>query len=169
VIAALLHDIGQIVPLESVKEVRMNLRGSSENVGRVGHEAIGAAYLRSLGFSEAVCELVNSHVAAKRYIGSCISPFCTMLIGHRYLTAVNRSYYDSLSSASQKSLAFQGGPFEGSELQEFDSNPLRDEMVALRLWDDGAKLVGVESTTPRARSYLNMITAHLSQQATAEE
>ncbi|KAJ5664786.1 uncharacterized protein N7477_007234 [Penicillium maclennaniae] len=57
VIAALLHDIGQIIPLESVKEVRMNLRGSSENVGRVGHEAIGATYLQSLGFSEAVCKL----------------------------------------------------------------------------------------------------------------
>jgi predicted HD phosphohydrolase len=45
----------------------MNLRGSTENVGRVGHEDIGAAYLRSLGFSETVCRLVNSHVAAKRY------------------------------------------------------------------------------------------------------
>lgn len=66
VIAALLHDIGQIIPLESTKEVRMNLKESSENVGRVGHEAIGAAYLKSLGFSETVCRLVNSHVAAKR-------------------------------------------------------------------------------------------------------
>lgn len=45
----------------------MNLRGSTENVGRVGHEAIGAAYLQSLGFSDTVCRLVNSHVAAKRY------------------------------------------------------------------------------------------------------
>ncbi|KAJ5192021.1 uncharacterized protein N7498_011006 [Penicillium cinerascens] len=152
VIAALLHDIGQIIPLESVEEVRMNLRGSTENVGRVGHEAIGAAYLRSLGFSEPVCRLVNSHVAAKRY-----------------LTAVDRAYHGSLSSASQKSLAFQGGPFEGSELREFEQDPLRDEMVALRLWDDGAKLVGVESTTPRARSYLDMITAHLCQQTTAAE
>ena len=43
VIAALFHNIGQIVPLDSTKEVRMNLRGSAENVGRVGHEAIGAA------------------------------------------------------------------------------------------------------------------------------
>lgn len=46
----------------------MNLRDSTENVGRVGHEAIGAAYLRSLGFSETVCQLVDSHVAAKRYV-----------------------------------------------------------------------------------------------------
>lgn len=66
VIAALLHDIGQIIPLESTKEVRMSLRNSAENVGRVGHEAIGAEYLHSVGFSETVCRLVNSHVAAKR-------------------------------------------------------------------------------------------------------
>ncbi|KAJ6007304.1 hypothetical protein N7540_011280 [Penicillium herquei] len=145
VIAALLHDIGQIVPLESTKEVRMNLRDSNENVGRMGHEAIGAAYLKNLGFSDTVCRLVNSHVAAKRY-----------------LTAVNRAYYDDLSSASQKSLAFQGGPFKGNELQEFEQDPLRDEMVSLRLWDDGAKLVGVESSTPRASAYLPMIKAHLS-------
>ncbi|KAJ5642000.1 hypothetical protein N7490_006000 [Penicillium lividum] len=145
VIAALLHDIGQIIPLESTKEVRMNIRESKENVGRVGHEAIGAAYLQSLGFSDTVCRLVNSHVAAKRY-----------------LTAVNREYYDSLSSASQKSLAFQGGPFQGDELQVFEKDPLRDEMVSLRLWDDKAKLVGVEATTPRARTYLDMIVSHLS-------
>ncbi|KAJ5765110.1 hypothetical protein N7520_004669 [Penicillium odoratum] len=145
VIAALLHDIGQIIPLESTKEVRMNIRESKENVGRVGHEAIGAAYLQSLGFSDTVCRLVNSHVAAKRY-----------------LTAVDREYYDSLSSASQKSLAFQGGPFKGDELQAFEKDPLRDEMVSLRLWDDKAKLVGVEATTPRARTYLDMIVCHLS-------
>ncbi|KAJ5114176.1 hypothetical protein N7456_002710 [Penicillium angulare] len=144
VIAALLHDIGQIIPLESTKEVRMNLRDGTENVGRVGHEAIGAAYLRSLGFSETVCQLVNSHVAAKRY-----------------LTAINDAYYASLSSASQRSLAFQGGPFQGSELQMFEMDPLRDEMVALRLWDDGAKLVGVEESTPRAGFYRNMIVDHL--------
>ncbi|CAI7635975.1 unnamed protein product [Penicillium pancosmium] len=146
VIAALLHDIGQIIPLNSTKEVRMNLRGSTENVGRVGHEAIGAAYLQSLGFSQKVCKLVNSHVAAKRY-----------------LTAVDRSYYDSLSSASKRSLAFQGGPFQGIEFQEFEQDPLREAMVSLRLWDDAAKLEGVESTTPRARTYLDMITAHLSE------
>ena len=81
---------------------------------------------------------------------------------YRYLTAVNRAYYDDLSSASQKSLAFQGGPFQGAELQEFEEDPLKDEMVALRLWDDGAKLVGIESTTPRATSYLDMIISHLS-------
>lgn len=83
----------------------------------------------------------------------------------RYLTAVNRVYYDSLSTASQKSLAFQGGPFEGTELEAFEKDPLKDEMVSLRLWDDRAKVEGVESITPRAGSYLDMITTHLTSQA----
>ncbi|CAI7585787.1 unnamed protein product [Penicillium crustosum] len=144
VIAALLHDIGQIIPLESTKEVRMNLGESTENVGRVGHEAIGASYLRALGFSEAVCRLVNSHVAAKRY-----------------LTATDRGYYESLSSASQRSLAFQGGPFRDGDLKNFEEDPLRDDMVSLRLWDDAAKLEGVEAITTRAGVYLDMIIAHL--------
>lgn len=83
--------------------------------------------------------------------------------GDRYLTAIDRAYYDSLSTASQKSLAFQGGPFQGDELYAFERDPLRDEMVALRRWDDAAKLVGIEATTPRARSYHGTIVTHLSQ------
>ncbi|KAF9893030.1 hypothetical protein FE257_012441 [Aspergillus nanangensis] len=147
VIAALLHDIGQIIPLNETKEVRMNLKDSPENVGRMGHETIGAEFLRSLGFSQNVCQLVHSHVPAKRY-----------------LTAVNNLYYDSLSSASKKSLQFQGGPFKGDELEAFDRDPLRDEMVALRLWDDAAKVEGIVDATPRAREYLDMIAAHLTAQ-----
>ncbi|KAJ5432077.1 Phytanoyl-CoA dioxygenase [Penicillium cf. griseofulvum] len=48
IIAALLHDIGQIIPLEISKEARMNLRDSTENVGRVGHDAIGRPFPRNL-------------------------------------------------------------------------------------------------------------------------
>ncbi|KAJ5346091.1 Phytanoyl-CoA dioxygenase [Penicillium brevicompactum] len=144
VIAALLHDIGQIVPLESTREARMELGPSQANVGRVGHEAIGASYLHSLGFSETVSRLVNSHVAAKRY-----------------LTAKSREYYTSLSTASQKSLGFQGGPFQGDDLKAFEADPLRDDMVSLRLWDDASKVEGIEAIIPRALAYLDMITGHL--------
>ena len=45
----------------------MNLKNSAENVGRVGHERIGSEFLHSLGFNPSVCQLVESHVAAKRY------------------------------------------------------------------------------------------------------
>ncbi|KAK9848366.1 Phytanoyl-CoA dioxygenase [Penicillium brevicompactum] len=147
VIAALLHDIGQIVPLESTREARMELGPSQANVGRVGHEAIGASYLHSLEFSETVSRLVNSHVAAKRY-----------------LTAKSREYYISLSTASQKSLEFQGGPFQGDDLKAFEADPLRDDMVSLRLWDDASKVEGIEAFTPRTQAYLDMITGHLDRQ-----
>ena len=60
IIAALLHDVGQFLPLAAANDVRMGL------VGRAGHELIGEDYLKSLGFGEGVCRLVGSHVAAKR-------------------------------------------------------------------------------------------------------
>lgn len=87
----------------------------------------------------------------------------------RYLTAIDRAYHDSLSSASQKSLALQGGPFQGEELAKFEADPLKDEMVAMRLWDDAAKVVGVEASTPRASSYLDILVEHLAQQTRATE
>jgi len=149
IIAALLHDIGQFLPAELVKSQVHELNSSTDttSVGRCGHEAIGEQFLSSLGFSPKVCRLVGSHVAAKRY-----------------LTAIDPDYYDSLSSASKKSLEFQGGPFQGDELESFKADPLSEEMVRLRKWDDGAKIVGVEDITPRAGFYEGMITEHLTKQ-----
>ncbi|KFZ01887.1 hypothetical protein V501_09739 [Pseudogymnoascus sp. VKM F-4519 (FW-2642)] len=109
VIAALLHDIGQFLPMEDAKDVRMSM--GEYSVGRVGHERVGEEYLKGLGFGDKVSRLVGSHVAAKRY-----------------LTAVDLSYYDALSEASKQSLKFQGGPFEGKDLEAFEQDPLRDEM-----------------------------------------
>lgn len=99
--------------------------------------------------------LQNLESSSSRWCGQYIHKWC------RYLTAVNKSYYDSLSSASQKSLAFQGGPFRGDELDAFEQDLLKDEMVSLRLWDDAAKIVGIEDRTPRAHDYLELMVAHL--------
>ena len=82
----------------------------------------------------------------------------------RYLTAVDISYYDGLSEASKQSLRFQGGPFAGGELDAFEQDPLKDEMVNLRKWDDQAKIVGIEKVTPRADTYKAMIQKHLEAQ-----
>jgi 2-amino-1-hydroxyethylphosphonate dioxygenase (glycine-forming) len=79
----------------------------------------------------------------------------------RYLTAVDSSYYDGLSDASKKSLAFQGGPFEGKELEAFERHPLKDEMVRVRKWDDMSKVVGIIAQTPRAATYRGLIRKHL--------
>lgn len=129
-------------------------------MGRVGHEMIGKEYLRGLGFGEKVCELVGSHVDAKRYV------FTLFQEGggfdeDRYLTAIDTKYYDGLSDASKQSLKFQGGPFVGDDLDKFRSNPLSEEMVRLRKWDDGAKVVGIEKSIPRAEVYKDMMINHL--------
>lgn len=64
VLAGLLHDIGQFLPLDAANDVQMNIEGGS--VGRVGHEKIGEEYLKGLGFGPRIQKLVGSHVAAKR-------------------------------------------------------------------------------------------------------
>jgi predicted HD phosphohydrolase len=79
----------------------------------------------------------------------------------RYLTAVDSSYYDGLSDASKHSLAFQGGPFKGEELEAFERHPLKDEMVRVRQWDDMSKVVGIIEQTPRAETYRPLIRKHL--------
>lgn len=74
---------------------------------------------------------------------------------------MDTSYYDDLSEASKQSLRFQGGPFACEELESFERDPLKDEMVKLRKWDDQAKIVGIENVTPRAEEYRRMIQKHL--------
>ena len=121
VIAALFHNIGQIVPLDSTKEVRINLRGSTENVGRVGHEAIGAAYLKSLGFSETVCRLVNSHVAAKRYFS--LQPsnsnshrsYCSIDISRPWIVPITTRYHPRRKNRSlSRAAPSKGTSFKNS-------------------------------------------------------
>lgn len=69
-IAALLHDVGQILPMEektcSRELARDLLDESGKSVGRAGHEKIGEVWLRAHGWPEFVCQLVGAHVVAKR-------------------------------------------------------------------------------------------------------
>lgn len=98
------------------------MKHAGGSLGKMSHEAIGEAYLRTLGFPDKVCSLVGAHVVAKRY-----------------LTATKPGYLEALSSASQASLRYQGGPFDKVQVEEFERDPLFKEKVQLRLWDDRAK------------------------------
>ncbi|KAJ1991304.1 hypothetical protein GGI25_002393 [Coemansia spiralis] len=156
VLAALLHDIGQFCPAKEIHRMlvedlndadavdlpsRPNYK-DAKNVGVMGHERLGAEYLRKLGFSPKVCELVESHVVAKRY-----------------LTAVDPDYLERLSNASKLSLKFQGGPFSPENVAIFEKDPLFKRKVQLRKWDDASKVVGMN--TPGLESYREMATRHL--------
>lgn len=115
-----------------------------ENVGRVGHETIGAEYLARHGFSSKVSALVGAHVSAKRY-----------------LVATDPSY--ELSEASKASLKFQGGPMNEEEQQAFEADGLWQDKCLLRKWDDGAKVVDLEVEDLEA--YRGMIERHLAARA----
>jgi phosphonate degradation associated HDIG domain protein len=117
IVAALLHDIGHL------------LHGLPEDIAEQGidgeHEKRGAAWL-SAYFGAAVVDPVRLHVAAKRY-----------------LCAIEPDYYAALSSASQLSLRLQGGPMSPEEVGRFESEPEFRTAIAVRRWDDTAKVPGL--------------------------
>jgi phosphonate degradation associated HDIG domain protein len=129
VVAALLHDVGHLIHTggEDIADRGIDAR----------HEAIGATYLARL-FGPAVVEPVRLHVPAKRY-----------------LCAIDRSYKQSLSPASQHSLELQGGAFSPDEAEAFANLPRAQDAVRLRRWDDLAKVVGQE--TKPAEAYRDLI------------
>ena len=116
VAAALLHDVGHM------------LSGLSQDVAERGindvHERNGADWLEK-HFGPAVVMPVRLHVAAERY-----------------LCAVEPEYLRGLSPASQLSLGLHGGPVAPAEVRSFEAQPHAKAAVALRRWDDGAKVPG---------------------------
>lgn len=129
--AALLHDVGHL------------LHGHGEDYLEHGvndrHEDLGARFL-ARAFGAAVVEPIRLHVPAKRY-----------------LCAARPGYLASLSPASVSSLALQGGPMSAAEVREFEAHPQFAAAVALREYDDRAKVVGLV-TPPFAhfRKYLEV-------------
>jgi gamma-butyrobetaine dioxygenase len=131
--AALLHDVGHL------------LHGLPEDLAEKGldgrHEEGGAAWLKRY-FGPAVVDPVRLHVAAKRY-----------------LCRVEPDYYDRLSPASQLSLRLQGGPFTPEEVDRFEQEPWFRSALAVRRWDDAAKVPGLsvpglEHYRPRLQAVL---------------
>jgi 2-amino-1-hydroxyethylphosphonate dioxygenase (glycine-forming) len=137
ILAALFHDIGHLVAPAGSAEM--------DGLGIVDHEDIGAAWLAALGFHDSVCELVRSHVQAKRY-----------------LTLRKPGYAARMSEASRGTLAFQGGPMSEAEAERFERDPLFAAKVRLRSWDEAAKHEGKE--VDALASYAGLIREHLEQQ-----
>jgi 2-amino-1-hydroxyethylphosphonate dioxygenase (glycine-forming) len=115
VIAALFHDIGHM--LEGAETMG--------DYGNADHEALGAEYMKGLGFSDMVCSLVRGHVQAKRY-----------------LTYKHPAYYDKLTEASKQTLEYQGGRMTAEEATAFEADPLFDWHLKMRAWDEQAKIEG---------------------------
>ena len=141
ILGALLHDVGRFIP-QSGDMPKMIAPGGTF-IGRASHEVLGERYLRELGFSEKICQLVGAHVMAKRY-----------------LTAVDAKYYDGLSKLSKQTLKFQvslllkldkacadmekGGIFDSEQVKDAQKDPWLEQKLAVRRWDDLAKVPNME-------------------------
>ncbi|HEY2550874.1 MAG TPA: HD domain-containing protein [Streptosporangiaceae bacterium] len=111
--AALLHDVGHFTGALTGRDL---MAGTDDR-----HSETGAAWLAQW-FGEAVTEPVRLHVDAKRY-----------------LCAAVPNYGAALSQASEYTLAVQGGPMRGAELEAFEANPYAAAACRVRRWDDAAK------------------------------
>jgi predicted HD phosphohydrolase len=63
----------------------------------------------------------------------------------RYLTAVGKEYYDSFSKSSKATLKFQGGVFNQVQVKEAQKDLLLEAKLAVRRWDDQAKVAGART------------------------
>jgi phosphonate degradation associated HDIG domain protein len=117
--ACLLHDLGHLI------------HHLGEDIAQRGiddrHEYRALSVLTKL-FPAAVTEPVRLHVAAKQY-----------------LCAVDSTYWQSLSPASQCSLDLQGGMLTPAAAQAFIQQPYAQAAVQLRRWDDAAKIPKLET------------------------
>lgn len=135
ILAAFFHDIGHLC--EHIMEVDF-----MDGYGIVNHEKIGADYLSRKGFSKKIAKLIESHVAAKRY-----------------LTYKNPDYYERLSEASKNTLQFQGGRMSEKEANDFEREEWFILYITLRGWDEKAKEENV--ALPDLNKYRDMMIHHL--------
>lgn len=85
------------------------------------HEALGAEFLASLGFSERIQDICRGHVKAKRY-----------------LCWKDKDYYEKLHPMSKAKLEYQGGPMSDEEARAFEADPLFDDIMRMRTFDEQA-------------------------------
>lgn len=109
--AALLHDIGHLIPNENTTPQ-----------GNIDHDELGAAYLQSMNFPHSVTHLIANHVRAKRY-----------------LVTTQPDYKSKLSEASIVTLGHQGGTMSDEEVDQFENDPFFDDIITLRICDEKAK------------------------------
>jgi len=121
-LACLLHDVGRYAIDQSL--VADTLEATRVGPSARGHHDVGADLLAPW-VSERVAWCVRMHADAKRY-----------------LCATEPSYLDRLSPGSRHTLRLQGGIMSPDDAARFAAHRWAADAVALRRWDDEAKVVG---------------------------
>lgn len=135
IVAGLFHDIGHLWGI-TIKSEKMG------DLGILKHAEIGGEHLKKYGFSNRICELVSSHVLAKKY-----------------LVTIDENYYNNLSEASKETLKFQGGKMTDEELKKFNENPNKNAILLLRSFDEKSKIKDLQ--VPTFESYRCLIQKQL--------
>ena len=135
-LACLLHDVGRYVVDQSLVSdtTERTPVGSSAR----GHHEVGAELLAPW-VPERVAWCVRMHADAKRY-----------------LCATEPEYIERLSPVSRHTLRLQGGVMPPSDAARFAEHRWLRDALALRRWDDQAKVIGrktrsLEDWTPTIR------------------
>ncbi|MFE6055350.1 TauD/TfdA family dioxygenase [Kitasatospora sp. NPDC056446] len=121
VAAALLHDVGHFFD----EHGHGALHGRDLMQGQDNRHSDSGADWLARWFGPEVTGPVRLHVAAKRY-----------------LCAVEPGYRERLSEASEYTLTVQGGPMGDAEAAAFAELPGAVDAVAVRRWDEQAKVAG---------------------------
>jgi predicted HD phosphohydrolase len=121
-LACLLHDVGRFAVDQAL--VSDTTERTAVGTGARGHHEVGADLLAPW-VPERVAWCVRMHADAKRY-----------------LCATEPAYFDHLSPVSQRTLRMQGGIMSAEAAARFGAHPWLLDAVALRRWDDLAKVKG---------------------------
>lgn len=144
VLAALLHDIGRLLPVATRADRGEDSLGG--DVPRDHHSRLGAGLLRPW-LPERTVWLVEYHVVAKRY-----------------LCATDARYAAAVSAVSPRSgAAAPGEPLSRDERRRLEAHPWFADLLRLRRWDDGARRPGVR--VPGFGSYASLLHRHLALRA----
>jgi gamma-butyrobetaine dioxygenase len=128
-LACLLHDVGRYAVDQSLIVDKKSRDASPTPKGARGHGDAGADLIAPW-VPERVAWCVRMHAEAKRY-----------------LCAIEPAYHDGLSPGSKRTLVIQGGLMAREDTERFAAHPWAQDAVALRRWDDQAKVVGKSTST----------------------
>ena len=132
ILACLLHDIGHLLEKDDMN-----------GLGVKNHGTVGKQYLEKMGMNKRVCKLVESHIAAKRY-----------------LVSIDETYYEKLSEASKKTLEYQGGKMNEDEINNFEKDLDMIEILGVRYHDDNGKKIKIKNL-PSIESFIPLIEKYI--------
>jgi len=115
ILGALLHDVGCLVNGEHPAEATGRIEGKNK-------AERGAFYLRSNGFTDRVCALVETQATARRY-----------------LATTDTNYRAMLLPASLEAVHEKGGRMTETEVAAFEQHPYFTDIIKIARWDVEAK------------------------------